>query len=341
MKRIIKVFSVIFIIVILTVMYFTFTGNNNKNNQEIEDTQPITAQNEKFRIGVIQFDDSDMYADACNSFVKQLSNMGLNNGENITVTMENAYGKQENCRSISQTYVENKFDLIYAIGTKSAISAYSITKDIPIVFAAVSDPESSGLVKSNEKPDTNVTGVSNYTPCFEQIDLIKEIYPNAKKVGTVYTQGDADSLLQINISKKEAEKNQLQINEYPVEEGKNVIDIFNKAISENEVIYLPTDTQIKDQIESIAKIAIEKNIPIIAGDEDMVVGGCLATYGIDYNSLGKNAAQMAVEILYSKQPPKTMTVRYVSECNLFINESVLKQLEITLPDELSKKANLI
>lgn len=341
MKKSIKFITIGLAVVLILGVYLAISTISD-NTSEDKDTNPqeTTAAAEvlpRYRVGIIQYDDSRMYQEALTGFEQELSATGLESGENIVVTVENADGSKENCESIAKTFVDNNFDLIYAIGEDCAVTAYEKTKDIPIIFSAVTDPEASGLVSSNEIPDTNVTGVSNYTPCFEQIDLILELYPNAKTVGTIYNETDADSLLQVNIAKKEAEKIGLELNTFSFKDGDDVSQKADEMAQQVEVIYLPTGYSVKNNLEEILDIANLYSIPVIAGDEDMVINGCLATYDIDYYSLGKSAADMAISVLYNGAETKTMPVKYVSQCNLFVNEETAQRLSLSFSQEIQQK----
>lgn len=340
MKKTVKFTAVALAVILIAGIYFVFgnsgvqTDNHSSNTTS---TNPTYEKFPKYKIGIIKYNDTTIYNEACSGFIKELEATGFENKKNIVITTESADSSKENCLSIAKTFVNNKFDLIYAIGEQSAVAAYETTKDIPIVFSAVTDPEEAGLVESNEKPNTNVTGVSNYTPCFEQMDLISELFPDAKTVGVLYGQADVNSLLQVNIAKKEAEKIGLTFKDFALKSEDKITETAEKMAKSVDVFYLPSDRAVKGSLSDIIEIANENKIPIIAGDEDMVLNGCLATYGIDYSSLGKNSAATAVSILYNNADIKSIPVLYISECNLFVNSETAKLLSVDFSESVLQK----
>lgn len=340
MKKTVKFVAIALAVILIAGIYFLFGNsspepdNHSGNNTT---TTPTYEKLPKYKIGIIKYSDTTIYNEACSGFINELEATGLENKKNIVITTENADSSKENCLSIAKTFVNNNFDLIYAIGEQSAVAAYQTTKEIPIVFSAVTDPEEAGLVESNEKPNTNVTGVSNYTPCFEQMDLISELFPNAKTVGALYGEADVNSLLQVNLAKKEAEKIGLTFRDFAFKNEDEINDTAEKMANSVDVFYLPTDSAVKGALSEIIEIANENKIPIIAGDEDMVQNGCLATYGIDYSSLGKNSAATAVSILYNKVDIKSVPVLYISECTLFVNSEAAELLSIQFSQSVLQK----
>ena len=134
---------------------------------------------------------------ACKGFVDALAEAGYVDGKNISIDMHNAQGDQGNCVTIANKLVNDKDDLIFAIATPAAQAVANLTKNIPILISAVTDPESAKLVKSNEKPETNVTGTSDLTPVAQQIKLLKKIVPSAKKVGLMYCSSEQNSIFQL------------------------------------------------------------------------------------------------------------------------------------------------
>ena len=148
-----------------------------------------SSDEKTYNIGVIQLVQHDALDKANEGFVDALKDRGFKDGKNITIDQQNASGDQSNCQSIADSFVNDKKDLVYAIATPAAQAIANKTTDIPIVISAVTDPKDAGLVKSNSKPGTNVTGTSDLTPVTDQIKLVKQIMPKAKKVGVSEVYG--------------------------------------------------------------------------------------------------------------------------------------------------------
>ena len=155
------------------------------------------GEGEKANIGIIQYAEHPALDQAYEGFVEGLKENGYDT-DAVEIDYKNAQGDQSNNKTIANTFVNDNVDLIYAIATPSAQAAANETKDIPIVVSAVTDPQTSGLVKSNDKPDTNVTGTSDLNPIDAQIDLLKQMVPNAKKIAIMYCNAE-DNLSLIHI----------------------------------------------------------------------------------------------------------------------------------------------
>lgn len=147
------------------------------------------AGGETYKIGVIQYTQHDALDASNEGFFAALDEMGIS----YEADQQNAAGETASCQTISQTLVNDQNDLIFAIGTPAAQAVAGVTSDIPIVLTAVTDPAQSGLVESNEAPGGNVTGTSDLTPVAEQIDLLKQILPDAKNVGILYCSAESNS----------------------------------------------------------------------------------------------------------------------------------------------------
>lgn len=164
----------------------TNTNTSNAVNTEISNDDSQTKK-DQYAIGIIQLAPHVALDNGYKGFVDALANRGYVEGENLTLDYNNAQGDQSNTTTIAQKLVNAKPDLIFAIATQSAQAVASQTTDIPIVITAVTDAAQSGLVKDNNKPDTNVTGTSDLTPVKEQMELIKELLPETKSVRVILT----------------------------------------------------------------------------------------------------------------------------------------------------------
>ena len=161
------------------------------------------ASGEKvYKIGVVQLVEHAALDASYKGFVDGLAEAGLVDGQNIKIDYQNAQGEQANCVTIAQKLVNDRSDLILAIATPAAQAVANLTRNIPILVTAVTDPASAQLVKSNEMPGTNVSGTSDLTPVEAQIKLAKQMVPNLKTIGFLYCSSEQNSKFQIDIAKK-------------------------------------------------------------------------------------------------------------------------------------------
>lgn len=286
------------------------------------------------KIGVIQLVEHPALDSSYKGFVDGLAEAGFVDGKNIVIDYQNAQGEQANCVTIANKLVNDKDDLILAIATPAAQAVANLTTEIPILVTAVTDPQSANLVKSNEKPDTNVSGTSDLTPVSAQISLLKKIVPNAKTVGLMYCSSEQNSVFQIEIAKKACAENGLEFIEGSVSNSNEIQQVTQSLVGKVDAIYIPTDNMLAAGMATVAMVANEAKLPVVVGEGGMVASGGLCTYGINYYELGKQTATQAVDILKNGANPKDMPIQYLEKCDFTKNENTEKALGITLPDNL-------
>lgn len=294
------------------------------------------------KIGMIQYVQHAALDKASQGFKDALKDAGYIEGENLTIDEQNAQGDVSNCETIANTLVNEGVDLIFANATPAAQAVAAKTDSIPIVITSVTDPETSGLVASNDAPGNNVTGTSDLTPVEQQIDLLIELVPDAKKIGIMYNNSEDNSIFQADIARKAAEAKGLETVDYTVSDSSQIQSVAESMIGKVDAVYIPTDNLLAEGMANVAQVTNSNNLPVIVGEDGMCENGGLATYGIDYYNLGVKAGEMAVEILEGADP-STMAIEYLpsDECQLSINTTTADVLGITIPDDLKAKANLV
>ncbi|MDD7793291.1 ABC transporter substrate-binding protein [Clostridium sp. 'White wine YQ'] len=294
----------------------------------------------KKKIGITQIVAHPALDSARKGFLDALKEKGYEDGKNITVDYQNAQGDISTANTIAQGFVSDKKDLILAIATPTAQAAYNSTKDIPIVFTAVTDPVDAGLVKDAKKPGTNVTGTSDYVSIGDQIKYLKKILPNAKTVGVIYNTSEANSMVQVKTLKEEAAKVGLTVKEAGVTSVNDIDQSLNSILGSIDVLYTPTDNTIASSYDLVGKRCLEKKVPIFGAESAVVEKGGLVTAGIDYYELGKQAGYKAADILGGKKP-QDIEVGYFTDLKVTINTDAAKKLGITIPDDILKDAEKV
>lgn len=283
------------------------------------------------KIGIIQIIEHDCLDEARKGFIDGLSDLGYKDGENIKIDYQNASGDQSVLNSIANNFVQNKKDLTLAISTPAAQAVSNLTKDIPILFTAVTDPESCGLVV------LNMTGTSDMVPVEKQIGLIKQLLPDAKKIAVLYCSNEINSKIQAEMAAKAALKIGMETKDYTVSnsnELQQVVEYMDKSI---DAIFVPTDNLVVSCMPIVSKVATLRSTPIICSEVASVKNGALATYGMDYYELGKLTAKQAVEILESRNKPENMPIQYLKDTKLTLNHEIAEKLGIKIPNELEEK----
>lgn len=253
---------------------------------------------------------------------------------------KNANGEQGTALTIAQQFATSNVDLTLAVATPAAQATVQAIQDKPVLFTAVTDPVSAELVKSNDKPGANVTGTSDIAPIAEQFKLLKQLVPDAKKVGIVYASGEVNSQVQVDEAKKVAKDMGIEIKTQTVTTA-NEIQQSVTALGDVDAIYVPTDNMVVSGIASLIQVAEQKQIPVLGAESGTVEGGAVATLGINYKELGKQTGKMAIRILKEGADPATMPVETATEFTYVVNEDAAKRMGVTIPEEILSKAETV
>lgn len=293
-------------------------GASSVTSAQTESPSALPSDDKTWKVGILQLIQHPALDKTNQGFVDALTASGLS----VKFDQQNASGEQSACQTISEKFVNDQDDLIFAIATPAAQAASAATEELPIVVSAVTDPAASGLVATNSAPGGNVTGTSDLTPVKEQIDLLKQILPDAQNVGILYCTAEANSALQVEMAKKACEDQGLSPKEFSVSSSNEIQTVTESMIGEVDAIYVPTDNTIAAGMATVASVATDHKIPIICGEEGQLEGGGLATYGIDYYALGRLAGEQAVSILKGEKTAGEIPIGYLSanECKLSVNE---------------------
>ena len=305
-------------------------GGENENEKETV----------KKKVGIIQLIQHDALDQANKGFIDGLAEKGYKDGENIEIEQQNASGKQDTAQQIAGQFVSAKKDLIFAIATPTAQACYNATKDIPIVFSAVTNPVNDGLAKDWKSSDCNTTGTSDMANIDEQLALLKEVLPNAKTLGVVYTTSETNSVNQVNELELLAAKYNLKIKKIGVANINEINQVLSNAMGDIDVLYAPTDNNVAASYELVAQIALKANKPVIGAEPAVVEKGGLLSKGIDYYELGKMAGYKAAEILDGKNP-QDIENETMKELAITVNTDVAKKLGITIPQNILDSAKKV
>ena len=291
---------------------------------------------EPVKIGISQFVSHPSLDAVVTGFKAGMEEAGYT-GEKISYDENNAETDQATNTSIAgKLAADSDIDLVLAVATPSAQAAAQAITNIPVLFSAVTDPVDAKLVASNETPGANVTGTSDMNPVDEQLQLLKDLVPDAKKVGIVYSSGEANSAVQVKMAKEAAKGLGLTIEEAAVSASSEV----QQAASSLDVdaYYVPTDNAVVSALEGLLQVAEKNKVPVISADGESVKRGATATYGINYEKLGEQTAAMAVKLLKGEAEPATMPVETISEVDLYLNEDAAKKAGIEFTEEMKSEA---
>lgn len=316
------------------------TSSSNENEKTRDVSKNSNEVKEMYTIGINQLVQHDALDASREGFIEGLKEKGFEEGKNLKIDYQNAQGDIAIAKTISDQFVTSKVDMIFAIATSSLQASYNATKDIPIVFTAVTDPIGAGVAESWESSGTNVTGTSDMVSMEKQLSLLTTLVPDIKTLGVIYNSSEANSLAQVQELKKEAEKNAIDIKEISVTTVNEINQNLNAAIGSIDALYAPTDNTVASAYDLVGNICVNKNIPILCGEEAGVSKGGLCSIGIDYFKLGKEAGYKAAEILNGTKP-SDIEISTLSDMSITINTDVAEKLNITIPEDIDTKANKV
>ena len=295
---------------------------------------------EMYTIGISQFAEHGSLDNCREGFIQGLEEEGLVEGENLEIKVNNADSDTGTAAQIADTFVADKVDMICAIATPSAQAAYNSARntDIPVVYTAVTNPEEAQLADDAGMPVGAVTGTSDQLPVEAQLAMIREILPDAKTIGILYTTSEANSAYSITQYEKYAEEYGFTLETAGVTNTSEVSLAAASLMDKVDCLTNLTDNTVVSALPTVLDQANEKNIPVFGSEIEQVKLGCLAAEGLDYVNLGIETGKMAAQILKGETKAEDMEYELLTDSSLYINQAVADNLGITIPDDMTERA---
>lgn len=293
-----------------------------------------------YTIGISQFAEHGSLDNCREGFIEGLKEEGIEEGKNLTIEVKNAAADQGTAKQISDTFVSDKVDLICAIATPSAQAAYNsaIDTDIPVIYTAVTDPIAAELADENGAPVGNVTGTSDELPIKAQLEMIREMLPDAEKIGIMYTTSEVNSVSALETYKELAGDYGFTIVDKGVTQTADISLATDEILEEVDCLTNLTDNTVVNSLATILDKANAKKIPVFGSEIEQVKIGCLAAEGLDYVELGKQTGRMAAKVLKGEAEASEMNYETITEPGYYVNTAVAENLGITVSEELLETA---
>ncbi len=295
---------------------------------------------ESYKIGISQFAEHGSLDNCREGFLAGLEESGIKEGDNLTVDLKNAAADMGTAGQISGSFVSDKVDMICAIATPTAQSAYNAAMDagIPVIYTAVTDPVVAELAGEDGTPVGEVTGTSDKLPVEAQLQMMRQILPDARKLGIMYTTSEANSVFTIKEYDALVEKYGFELVEKGITATADVALAADDLLSQVDCITNLTDNTVVASLPTILEKANDKKIPVFGSEIEQVKIGCLAAEGIDYIALGKQTGKMAAQVLKGEKKASEMNFELITEPGFYVNNKVAENLGITVPQELKDTA---
>ena len=308
--------------------------------QKTDSAQTESASESKvYKIGVTQISDHPSLDNCREGFIEGLKEAGFEEGKNIEIEYVAAQGDMAMNTQIAQNFAAAKKDLVCGIATPSAQALYAACyeKKIPVIFNAISDPVEAKLAKSETEAMDGVTGISDRLPVKEQLELIREILPDAKKIGIIYTTSEANSVSTIKTYKDLADQYGFEIVDTGITKQAEVAQATDNILTQVDCISNLTDNTVVSALGVVLEKANAKGIPVFGSEEEQVKNGCLVSAGLDYFKLGIQAGQMAARVL-NGEDISTIPFETLKESKITVNTKTAQSLGITIPESVLSKA---
>lgn len=299
-----------------------------------------SASSEKVKIGVLQFVTHDSLDEIYKGIKAGLEEGGYSTTDNLEIDFMNAEADQSQVQTMSKKLVDNGNELLIGIATPAAQGLANATTELPIIMGAVTDPVGANLVSDLKNPGGNITGVSDQTPVADAVSLIKEITPDAKTIGVLYSSNEDNSKIQVAEFKAAAEEAGYTVLEYAVASSNELASTVEVATSKADVLFTPVDNTVASAFSTVVSVANKTKTPIFTSVEDMVDGGGIASVTLSQYDLGVATGKMAAKILDGANPGDT-PVQIFNEGTIVVNQKVAKELGITLSDDVINQASKV
>jgi len=318
-------------------------------NEEVQDASPVeedenSAENEEtadevadsYTIGISQFAEHGSLDNCREGFLAGLAEAGIVEGENLTVLFDNAQADTGTASTIADNFVSQNVDMICGIATPSAMSAYNSTMntEIPTIFTAVSDPVAAGLANEDGTPVGNITGTSDYLAVTEQLQMIRDILPDAKTIGIIYTTSETNSESTVAEYEKYAADYGFEIVKTGINTVADVELAATDLASKVDCFTNLTDNTVVSALQTELAAANKAGKPVFGSEVEQVKAGCLASMGLEYYELGKQTGAMAAKVLKGEAQASEINFETISQASLYINNQVAADLGITLDEQM-------
>lgn len=304
-------------------------GGNAANNGG-DNAGAAGGSDKVYNIGICQLVEHPALDAATEGFMTALKDKL---GDNVKFDNQNAQNEATNCTTICNNFVSSNVDLIMANATGSLQAASSATSSIPIVGTSITNYATAmGVNDWAEMKGKNITGTSDLAPIEEQENMIVELFPDVKQVGILYCSAEANSKYQANLMEAALTADGIAYKEYSVADSNEIQAMTTTAVSECDVLYIPTDNTIANATETVKNVVVPANIPVIAGEEGICQGCGVASLSISYYDIGYKAGEMAYDILVNGKNAGDMDIEFAPKVEKKYNAEICQSLGITPPE---------
>ena len=298
------------------------------------------AMAETYKIGIGQFAQHGSLDNCYQGFLAGLAEAGIVEGENLKVDYQNAQADMGIAQQIAAQFAAGRVDMMVGIATPMAQACYNAASGaMPTIFTAVTDPIAAGFVNADGAAAGEVTGTSDALPIKAQLETIRAILPEAKKVGILYTTSEVNSISAIELYKQLAPQYGFEIVESGISTIADIPLALDMLLSKVDCLTNLTDNTVVSALALMLDKANAAGKPVFGSEIEQVKLGCIAAEGLDYIALGRQTGLMAAKVLKGEAKASEIAYEIITEPGLYVNAAVLEKFGVTLSDELAARAN--
>lgn len=290
----------------------------------------------KLKIGIVQISEHESLNIVREACIKKLEELGYDD-ENSEIIYKNAGGDSTTLKTIVEQFKSDEVDVIVPISTPCAQAAAPYAEDIPVVFAAVSDPVGAGLVSALDDTSGNITGTSNEIQVDQIMDFGLQLYPEIKTLGLLYNPGETNSESSIKMAKQYAEEHGISIVESAITSTADVQTGVENLLDKVDAIFIPNDNTIINAMDIVSSLTKKAKIPTFCGVDTFIKSGGLMNVGIDYEDLGSETGIMVDKVLKDTDVKEIPVKVFKENLNVYINKTTAEAVGLDISNLTSDK----
>jgi ABC-type uncharacterized transport system substrate-binding protein len=299
------------------------------------------SESKVYRIGVIH--QGGPYRAVVNGFRSGLRELGLEDGKKISLQVRETKSDANMIEEVAKAFERDKVNLIYAITTAVTEPVKNATSKTPIVFAVGTDPVTSGLVQSFAKPGGRLTGVQYSVTDLtaKRLEILKEILPKINRILILYNPNNRSSREAAALARKAAKQFRIELIDRQaasVEELRQQLETV-KAKEADAFFYI-SDGMVNSQANLVIAMAQSKKLPTMFSEQTIVAMGGLASYGQNFQEVGRLSAGYVQKIIGGAQP-RDLRIETVDKLELVINLKTAKEIGLTIPPNVLARADRV
>ena len=299
-----------------------------------------TAANRIYKIGIAYFAPEEGVDLCIKGLIDGLGEQGFVEGRNLVVLKAHAQAEISNIPAVLQNFDSQDVDLIVPLSTPCLAAACNVVKRKPVTFSYVYDPIAGGAGKSFTEHVPHVTGVGSFPDVAGTFEVIRQLVPGVKRIGTLYNSSEMNSVKVISVGRETCQKMGLKLEEVAITGTSEVHQAAQVLVTRDiQALWVTGDNTALQAMAAIGKVAADSRIPLIINDPEFVDRGALAAVGIGWHRSGYEAGRMASRVLRGEKPRDIPFVN-VAERKLVLNEAVAQKLGISFPAALRAQAGL-